>query len=178
MALKGLIPVFGTTYLEVPRQGLRFHNIPDFLAQAQLDRDLNFLFGPGWYALLLKMGGGGAFAGHSHNTEVPPDDVLQKMLDVSKKLNRDLHHDGHWVVVWHRMKRLCLIWRDNDGALQFEIGCSDPWGRVQKWSDDDFAERAEAAWLEWAVRMEIVDVRPEQQTIKPTPTGGGPFLPS
>lgn len=175
MALKGLIPTFGTTYLTVPRQGLRFHNIPDFIAQAQLDRDLTDLLGIGWYALLLKMWGDGIFAGYSHVTPIPPDDVLQKMLDVSKKLNRDLHHDGHWILAWHRAQRLALVWRDNDGALQFDIGCSDPWVYVQKWTDDDFAERAEAAWLEWAIRMQIVDVKPEQQTIKPTPSGSSQF---
>ena len=171
--MKGMMPIFGTTIMDVPRVAWRLHRVPDFILADGLDKDMNFLAGPGWYALVLRMAGGGRFAGDGPHTPQPPVEVLDRMLEVGKKLNAELHHNGHWIVGWHQAHRLFLAWRDDDGALQFDVEFPEAWERLRTWTVDDIVKKGEQGWAAWAEANQIIDAKPEQQTIKPTPSGGG-----
>ena len=173
--MKGAIPIFGTTGQVLPRAAFVTHRVPDFVAVHGLDRHLGGLYGADWYAVFLKMLGDAVFAGQRPDTPAPDNDVQEKMLDISRKLNREVHHTGHWLVVWHRMGRLCLVWRDSDGGLQFTVEFPEPWISVARFTVDEIAVRAEMGWAEWARRMQIVDVKPEQMTISPLQDRGGQF---
>lgn len=138
-------PIFGTTTRLVDL-GQALHRIPDMIVHARLVEDLDDLCeGASWYACVLRMDGTGALRGRSDTSRKPEQDVLDTMVDLAKRLNRDLHHDGHWIVYWAD-EQLGVIWRDRDGDMQFDLTFSEPWHRVKAWGAVDLAERSEAAW--------------------------------
>lgn len=170
--MKGMMQIPGSTAQMVPRMALRLHPVADFMCEAGVDTDLDDLYDEGdWYCLMLRGNGTGLFIGQTPDTLQPPHEAQEKMLDVAMMLNRDLHHMGHWIVVWRKSGYMCLVWRDNDAALQFDVTCEEPWVRVKGWADTEWTDRAEVQYTKWAYLMGLLDLKPEQQTIKPTPSG-------
>lgn len=138
-----------------------------------------------YYALILRDAGDLL----CHHPTGPAAEGHQQIWagDVLRRLNRELHHDGAWVVVFTHppaqptalhtpghvgYERYCLIWLDQDGDPQF----------VQEWQANesemvDFAEvllagidstmaKAEISWLRWHQAMiEVIEPR-EGQTFK------------
>lgn len=173
--MKRAIAVQGTTAMLVKGGPNHSHRLPPGIASLGLPYELNKIYGAGWYAVVIEAGGHATLAGSDHDTSRPIDDVLTLMLDVARRLNRELHHDGHWLVVWHREQRLCLVWRDHDAAIQFTDEWSEPWTRVKKLTVSDICQVAETAWQKWKELVAGVDVRPEQMTIKPDSIVGRHF---
>lgn len=138
-----------------------------------------------YYACILRQDGDLVV----HHPLGPPLDVVQLMWarDLLALLNRELHHDGAWVIVFthpqppsieqvaaataHRSyARYALIWLDADGDPQF----------TQEWQQNitsdlrDFAcvveqgleavaAKAEACWRLWHLCMrEVIDPTPDQ----------------
>lgn len=111
-----------------------------------------------------------------HNPGSPELDPNQMMwaTDVLKLLNKELHHDGAWVVVFSHPEQLmvlnahseygryALIWLDSDGDPQF----SQEWlrndGELLDFSDVmaagiySTANKCEGSWAQWSHLMRDV----------------------
>jgi hypothetical protein len=129
----------------------------------------------------------------SHHPGSPQLDPAQMIWarDVLQALNRELHHDGAWVVCftdpappqgqWHVLdmpthweyRRYCLIWLDKDGDPQFTM----EWVAGENsgflcWADVLLAglhstmEKAEGSWQIWKSMMVDVIEPGEGQTFK------------
>lgn len=120
----------------------------------------------------------------AHNPHSPEIDEMQMIFarDVVGMLNKELHHDGVWCIVFtapgalaHLLQsrseysRFTLVWLDKDGDVQIQF----EW--VAGESDElDFAdciesgleswvERAEMAWQQWFMLSRMVlDAQPDE----------------
>jgi hypothetical protein len=97
--------------------------------------------------------------------------------DLLELLNRELHHDGAWVVVFtHPLpdyRRYVLLWLDRDGDVQFAL----EWVAGENSGFRDFvdvllagvhstAQKCQVAWEIWHTMMiEVIEPR-EGQTFK------------
>jgi hypothetical protein len=145
--------------------------------------------GNGQFYALIRLSNGKLL---SHHPGSPPIIAEQSMWadDVLRALNRELHHDGAWVVVFTAPQplatgtaifaqpdhveygRYVIMWMDADGDVQFSM----EW--VQNESDLlDFADvliaglestmaKAEACWEAWHMHMRQVLDPQEGQTFK------------
>lgn len=95
-----------------------------------------------WYAALPVPDGRVWFRGYQPFTTPPPADVCHLMVDVCRAVNRALHADGFWLIVWHPQQRMSMIWSDGDGTPKFSVDVDETWARVRRWPIDDFVERA------------------------------------
>ena len=143
--------------------------------------------GNGQYYAFVRLSNGNLLA---HHPGSPPIVAEQTMWasDVLRRLNRELHHDGAWVVVFTAPQpggegiaiyaqpnhveyaRYVIMWMDSDGDVQFSM----EW--VKNESDLlDFADvliaglestmgKAEAAWETWHRAMRQVIDPKEGQT--------------
>lgn len=128
-----------------------------------------------------------------HHPGSPAVDAVQALwaADVLKLLNRELHHDGAWVVVFTNVRpvslecvlanpghapydRYCLIWLDADGDPQFtvewEAGITSD---LQDFADvllagiESTAQKCEAAWSLWHTHMrQVLDPRIGKDTYR------------
>jgi len=103
----------------------------------------------------------------------PGLDPAQAMFahDVAARLNRELDHDGAWVILLtHRtaisplviinatqeFKRFCMIWMDADGDIQFTVENDDPLWMVLSQGIHHWMDQAEGAWRQWKHLMRDV----------------------
>lgn len=122
-----------------------------------------------------------------HNPYSPELDGAQTVFarDLLKFLNRELHHDGAWVIVFTHPKPsetvltsyaeyacFALYWIDADGDVQFPIKWTEGEGEMFDFSDVQLAGReswgnlCEGAWQQWHTLMiDVIDPR-EGQTYK------------
>ncbi len=127
-----------------------------------------------------------------HHPGSPSLDPMQMLWagDVLKLLNRDLHHDGAWVIVFthpvpvtpdvvpmlpkHQVYgRYAIIWVDEDGDPQFsmewEIGIS---SELKHFADvvaqgiEATAQKAEGSWQLWHTAMRKVLAPKQDQLFK------------
>lgn len=132
--------------------GQRLHNVSREIVVASLRDDLDSECTGPWFAVVMHADGSGIMRGTREDTKPPPDDVLARMIDLSVMMNRDMHMDGHWIVLWSN-HTLLAFWRDGDGDLQFTWGVDEPWVRIRHWPTLEFATRASFAWDRWKEHM-------------------------
>jgi len=135
------------------------------------------------YAVLLRRDGQYL----DYNPGSPELEEMQAVFarDLLRMLNRELHHDGAWVIVFTdpappqalislkwEYRRFAILWLDRDGDPHFSV----EW--LQGESDEfDFADvllsgieswvaRAETAWQEWKMLMRDVIDPTSEQTFK------------
>jgi hypothetical protein len=139
-----------------------------------------------YYALMLRSDGNLL----SHHPGAPMLDPMQSMwaADVLKLFNRELHHDGAWVVCFTHLPpinkdaaivpkhaeyhRYCLIWLDADGDPQFTMDWANGETELLDFADVMLAGivstgmKAEASWQVWHQKMrKLIDPK-EGQTFK------------
>lgn len=144
---------------------------PTLLRRFQAEAD--FEAGEGRYcALILRENGLDLLAHHPFAPALAPPQSLWAG-DVLRFLNRELHHDGAWVVVFTHPKpatvenallldnchaeyaRYVLLWMDGDGDVQIPIEWEEGTGEVRDWADVLIAglewvgRDCEVAWQSW-----------------------------
>lgn len=141
-----------------------------------------------YYACMLRPDGD-VLVHHPIGPQLAPEQMMWA-ADVLRALNRELHHDGAWVVVFTHPKpaptnsviksgsnhceyaRYCLIWVDQDGDAQF----------TQEWMENegdllDFADvllagiestmaKCEGSWEMWHHHMRQVIAPKQDQLFK------------
>lgn len=147
-----VIPIVGTTR-RVLKAGRTLHTAPKEDVMSGLGDDLSEIADGPWYACIFFSDGLGALFGQSTSSRAPREDVQQRMIDLTARLNQEAHHNGHWVTLWFE-NRLCAAWRaqvtHKDGSkisrLVLECTYDEPWERVRAWSVEEMMDRAEAMY--------------------------------
>lgn len=142
--------------------------------------------GNGQHYALLQLENGNLTKFNPYSPNLAPEQILWA-ADVLRLLNRELHHDGAWVVVFTNPKpspgqcimaapthcdyeRYGLIWLDADGDCQFtvewaagESGDLIDFADVMIAGKESTAEKCEAAWEAWHLMMrKVLEPKPEQ----------------
>lgn len=123
-------------------------------------------------------------ASYVEHTLSTPCDPMQRVFafDLLQGLNKDLYHDGAWVILFTNPKpveilasttlydRFCLIWIDQDGDPGFTMDWVE--GEIEDELDfadammsglDSWIDRAETAWQNWHLLMrEVLDPKANQ----------------
>lgn len=140
------------------------------------------------YAVMLR-DDGSLLAHNPGSPELSPDQLMWAG-DVLKLLNREIHHDGAWVVVFTHVQpfnpehillaapshatydRYALIWVDRDGDPQFSQDWRQNECELLDWADvlladiESTAQKAETAWSLWHHHMRVVPEVKAAQTFK------------
>jgi len=144
MGMERIIPVLGTTGRTIDC-GRALHRVDDRMVIEGLAGQIEFAGeGAEWYAVVLRGDGRGILRGRTDKTPAPPQDVLDRMVDLAVTLNRDLHRGGHWVVFWAD-DRMHALYRDAAGHGLAAVNYDDPWPRIAPLPVTDLAERCEKA---------------------------------
>jgi hypothetical protein len=166
-------PIGGCTSRIVPPH-LRTHRVPDHIATANIHGQLSAMLGRDWYALVIHSDGSGTFAGEKPWTPTPTAEVMDWMLRLGRRLNRELDFSGHWLVAWHREQRPAFYFRDKFGVMQVEYGVDDNWTRLRKCSDDFFMQNCEEALMRAADLVKDLELRQMFQAMKYAPKYASP----
>lgn len=134
--------------------------------------------GDGRYYAMIRRQDGNLLAHHPIGPQLDPQQMLwaQRVLSL---LNRELHHDGAWVIVFTHPRRpeglaiiedpkhvlydrYCLLWVDSDGDVQFAIEWQKGDGELYDFTDvimagiESTAAKAQGAWQVWHTMMRQV----------------------
>lgn len=150
-----------------------------FLAEAMTDN------GDGRHYGIIRRNDGSILGHNPCSPELSFDQMLWA-VDVLTYLNREIHHDGAWVVVFTNplppdvdnilidpkqaeYGRYVLLWLDKDGDVQipieWEVGSSEmrTFADVMLGGLHATAVRAETAWHLWKLHMrDVLDPQPDQ----------------
>ena len=128
-----------------------------------------------FYALVQKANGDLL----SH--QVGPDAGANEQLfasDVLSYLNKHLHHDGAWCIVFTHPKpaeppfagcdydRFTILWMDGDGDVQFPLVHEQGIVEAMTWGKEAWAQQCETAWSLWHHAMKTVLDPQERETFK------------
>ena len=142
------------------------------------------------YYALIQRSSGELLSHHPGAPSAVPEQIMWS-ADVLRRLNRELHHDGAWCVVFcdpkppehgelavfagsgHReYARYALLWLDQDGDVQFAVEWVRDESELLDWADvllagiDSVMQKCEAAWEIWKLNMRDVLDHGEGQLIK------------
>ena len=144
MSMAQTVPVLGTTGRMIDC-GRRLHWVDDGLVILNLATQIEFAGeGAEWYAVVLRSDGRGMMRGRTEQTPPPPQDVLDRMVELAVLVNRELHYGGHWIVFWAD-DRMQALYRDGNGHGLAVVNYDDPWPRIAPIPVNDLAERCEKA---------------------------------
>ena len=114
---------------------------------------------------------------HGHGLMVLPEQQMFG-VDMIRLMNRALHHDGAWMVVFTHQRppavslvamaeyqRIVFIWVDKDGDVQFPLETDEDFSEVMGHGADHWLENAEAAWQIWKFSQAMIDPQ-EGETFK------------
>lgn len=157
---------------------------PDLLRRFQLEASMDS--GNGQHYALVRQSNGNLLAHHPGSPPIIAEQVIWA-VDVLHALNKELDHDGAWVVVFTHPRlpdlatvihaqpdhftydRYALIWLDEDGDCQFTV----EWARGES-ELLDFADvmlaglqstlsKCEAAWELWHHHMrDVLEPKPDE----------------
>lgn len=141
--------------------------------------------GTGQYYALIRRSEGELLSHHPFGLPAVPEQIMWA-ADMLKLLNRELHHDGAWVVVFthpapapalpvlhdHKhadYQRYCLLWLDADGDVQFVQEWEAGTGELHDFADVllagplSTAQKCEASWQQWRAIMDALDTTGTQR---------------
>ncbi|CAB4144177.1 hypothetical protein UFOVP469_16 [uncultured Caudovirales phage] len=124
------------------------HRVPPPIVQARLREDLDETVEGAWWSFVIYDDGRAALVPQSPFAPRPPLSAEARMMEIGVMLNRELHHNGHWVVAWAD-GQINILWRDGDGDLQFVDTFDETWARIRRWPATTFVQSAERAWQRW-----------------------------
>ena len=163
MGMERTVPVLGTTGRMIDC-GRRLHRVDDGLVILNLATQIEFAGeGAEWYAVVLRSDGRGVLRGRTEQTPAPPQDVLDRMVELAVLLNRELHYGGHWIVFWAD-DRMQALYRDGNGHGLAVVNYDDPWPRIAPIPVNDLAERCEKALATALPMMRDHGFRPGEAT--------------
>lgn len=151
--------ILGTTQ-RIHDCGHATHSLGDDLVTVGLVDQLNHHLGSSWYACVTFSSGRQTMRGLYPTTPGPNHHVRDTMLRTAARLNRDLHHEGCWIVAWH-LERLVFMWRDWDGDLGTMVQVDEPWPRIRHWSVVEFCDRVETSFEAFREMLRKVELKPE-----------------
>lgn len=77
-------------------------------------------------------------------------------MNVSEMLNREIRHDGYWMVSWSdpepilkKPLELVVRWLDADKDVQFRVWFEGPSGKAMAKPLEEIVEACENAWQQW-----------------------------
>lgn len=144
-------------------------------AEAALSADLG-TENETWFAVLVRQDGHIVIERNydpNNRIEVvsvddPPVHQILWAESMSRLLNRELHHDGAWLVAFTHppgfsemirtepnmeWRRVIKLWMDVDGDVAFTADLIDPFWQVMQISEHHFAEQSEESWQRWHTIM-------------------------
>jgi len=159
---------------------------PTLLRRFELEAQ--FEGGDGRHYALIRRDDGSLLSHHPGSLPAVPDQLMWAD-DMLRLLNRELHHDGAWVVCFTHIKpqpidcvlynpqhgdygRYCLIWLDQDGDPQFTQQWMEGEGELRDFADvilagrGSTAQKCETSWQLWHEMMRKVLAPKEGQTFK------------
>jgi len=151
--------ILGTTQ-RILHCGHATHRLDDSMVIVGLVDQLRIELGTSWYVAVTYSDGRVIMRGLTDRTPGPNFHVRETMLRTAAKLNRDLHHNGCWIVAWH-LDRLVFMWRDWDGDLAFMTQIDEPWPRIRSWPVVEFCERVECSFEAFREHLRKVELKPE-----------------
>lgn len=140
--------------------------------------------GTGQYYALIRRSNGDLLSHHPGSPRLDPMQMLWA-AEVLRMLNRELHHDGAWVVCFTHPRppvlaievpkhveysAYALMWIDGDGDVQF----AQEWFAGENAGFQTFADvigagiestvqKCEASWMTWHLHMrEVLDPQPHE----------------
>ena len=111
------------------------------------------------------------------NGPQPADEQRMFGMDMIGALNRSLHRDGAWVIVFTDpvregaiidlsakwlYTRWVILWLDTDGDVQFPVENEDLLENVLAVGPDHWIEQCEIAWNLWEGNRKELGAKPEQ----------------
>lgn len=152
--------------------------------RARLQAEAEFDGGNGMFQM-VAVRDGGLFVGFDSGTLAPgltPEQQCwaEAMLTV---LNREIHHDGAWVIQFTHpatnavhgilmpgapavYERIAFLWMDADGDVQFTHDTVSPFDAVWAEGPMPWVERCEQSWAAWDHLMNRVLERKDGETFK------------
>lgn len=137
------------------------------------------------YALILRDNDADLLAHHPGSPQLHPNQMIWAG-DVLRLLNKELHHDGAWVVCFTHPRpvelailnhahydRYALIWLDSDGDPQFTVEwMAGVTSDLQDFADvmlcgiESTVEKCETAWMEAELQRQALDARKGRETFR------------
>jgi hypothetical protein len=122
-----------------------------------------------FYAFVQKSNGD--LLAHSVGPDVGAAEHLFA-ADLLSYLNRHLHHDGAWCMVFTHPKppqpplmqtefdRLVVLWMDKDGDVQFPLEHNLGIVTALEWAMPAWAQQCETAWALWRQAVAALELQP------------------
>lgn len=120
-------------------------------------RTLILPFNPGsWWAAIQRTSGA-VHRFESNMLVLPTVEQQVFLMELLRRLNREIHHDGRWIVAWtHGNQRWIAMWVDPHGDIAFTMDNEDRWEEVIKQPMLYWVGDCEGSWTAWHHSMVTV----------------------